>query len=122
MSIHALQIARIVLPAMAAFGCIDSADVTLPEERQILSGSAEIAVSTTGENVDLDGYVVAIDESLSSRVDVNGTASFTLVPGNYQVTLSDVADNCAIQGSGSTLSFTVAAGGTAYIAYAVACI
>ncbi len=119
---NARLIGPIALPLLAVLGCIDSADVTLSEERQILYGTAQVAVATSGENQDVDGYLVIIDESLSERVAVNASVTFSpLLPGNYQVTLSEVADNCAIQGAGETLDFTVAGGGTAHLVFTVSC-
>lgn len=122
MNSNAKLIAPIALPLVAILGCIDSADVTLPAERQILYGTAQVDVATSGENQDIDGYLLIIDESLSKRVAVNESVTFSpLLPGNYQVTLSEVADNCAIQGAGETQNFTVAGGGTAHLVFAVLC-
>jgi len=107
---------------VAAFGCIGPTEQTFPDEDEIVPGTVQISVTTTGDNLDPDGYQVTIDESMSEPLDVNGTVGFgPLAPGNYQAVLSDVASNCAIQGSGSARSFTIASGSTAGVAYAVVC-
>ncbi|HUP52785.1 MAG TPA: hypothetical protein VM198_09935 [Longimicrobiales bacterium] len=119
---NAKLIAPIALPLVAVLGCISSADVTFPEEREILFGTARVEVTTSGENQDVDGYLVIIDESLSERVAVNASVTFSpLLPGDYQVTLSEVAGNCAIQGTGPTQDFTVAGGGTTHVVFTVSC-
>jgi hypothetical protein len=110
-----------LLPLVAAFGCIGGGDITLPEERQTPPGSAEVSVATTGVNLDPDGYEVTIDESRSQHVDVNGSVVFTgLAPRDYQVVLAEVADNCAVQGTG-TQGFIVISGETTLLAFAVVC-
>jgi CubicO group peptidase (beta-lactamase class C family) len=63
-------------------------------------GDLIVAASTTGEELDADGYVASIDGGASSgRVDVNGEVRFeNLSAGDHQVELLDVAPNCAVFG------------------------
>ena len=66
---------------------------------------------------DPDGYLVDITgpESRSEAIATNGSVRFSpLAPGDYTVTLSDVATGCTVQGS-ETQSVTVAAGGVSTI-------
>jgi hypothetical protein len=122
MHIDTPRIARIALPLLAAFGCIGPTEQTLPEEGETLLGAVQISVSTTGDNVDPNGYLVTIDESMSEPVGVNGSVGFgSLAPGSYQVTLSEVDSNCAVEAPGSMRSFTVLSGATTAVAYGVVC-
>lgn len=102
-------------------GCFGTQDITLPEDRQILTGTAQVFVTTTGSNLDPDGYEATIDEARSGPIDVNGQRIFGGLPaGSYQVTLMDVAPNCTIQGP-ATQSFSITAGITTSVAFVVAC-
>jgi len=62
-----------------------------------------------------------LDEERSAPIDVNGQLTFSgLTPGNYQATLDDVAENCAIQGA-AVQSFYVEAAVTKSVSFAVTC-
>jgi len=102
-------------------GCIGENDITLPEDLQPITGSAQILVATTGTNLDADGYVAILDEERSAPVDANGQVTFSgLRAGNWQATLEGVASNCVIQGP-KTQSFFLAQGVTTSVAFAVTC-
>jgi hypothetical protein len=121
MRIHSKHVTGMGLPLVVLLGCIGPTDQTFPEGGQTLPGAVQISVTTTGDNIDSDGYQVTIDESMSEPVGVNGSVTFSpLQPGNYQVVLSEVASNCAIDG-GATRPFVVQAGATTGVAYSVAC-
>jgi hypothetical protein len=63
------------------------------------TGSVEVTVTTTGVDIDPDGYTVSLDTD-QRAVPVNGTVNFIgLLAGIYGVTISDVAANCAVAGS-----------------------
>jgi Tol biopolymer transport system component len=85
------------------------------------TGSIEVAVTTAGGSLDLDGYAVGLDGGSRSPVGVNGSVTFTdVAPGNHTVALAGLAFNCLLDGD--TLRGTsVAAGGTARVDLAVAC-
>jgi len=102
-------------------GCIGGGEVTFPEERVSLPGSAEISVSTSGANPDPNGYQLTIDESLSQPVATNGSVTFSpLSAGAYQVTISDLDGSCSVP-AGDTQSFSVAGGSTTNVAFTVSC-
>jgi hypothetical protein len=117
--------ARLVVWVFASLAttssCIGSQDITLPEERQLLGGSIQVSVSTTGSNVDPDGYQVSLDEELSQPVAVNGSATFSsLRTGTFQVILDGVAENCTVS-SQNPQGVSVSAGSTVYVAFMVVC-
>jgi hypothetical protein len=86
------------------------------------TGDLHVAVSTSGTNVDANGYQLIFTESLTYPIDANGTLSLDDVPvGSYQVTLGDLAPNCAVSGSSATQSFSVVSDTTTNVTFAVVC-
>lgn len=84
-------------------------------------GSLFVATSTTGVDLDADGYSVTVDGSLSQPVGTNGNISFTGVPtGSHTVILSGMAGNCTVTGP-NPQTVTVTAGGTAPTRFSLSC-
>jgi len=85
------------------------------------TGSLTVNASTSGGNLDPDGYTVTVDGGTSQVVSVNGSVTFDgLTEGNHTVSLSGVAGNCTLAGANPRSVF-VAAGGTASTTYSVSC-
>jgi Tol biopolymer transport system component len=79
-----------------------------------------VSAATTGEELDSDGYRVAVDGGPPRPLAINGSVRITgVTPGEHDVVLSDVADNCVLAGS-NPLRVTVA-GGTASADFTVSC-
>jgi len=86
------------------------------------TGDLTVTTSTTGSNVDPDGYTVTLDGSTSRAIGTNGSVTFTGLPaGNHTGALSGVAGNCSING-GTSRTVNVPAGGTASTSFAVSCV
>ena len=84
-------------------------------------GGLTVTTTTTGANLDPDGYTVMVDGSASQTIAPSGSVTFTnLTPGSHTVTLSGVAANCTVTGGGSR-TVTVTSGGTATTAFSVSC-
>src|SRR2546427_303198 len=84
-------------------------------------GNLTVSTSTSGANLDPDGYTVAMDGGPGQAIGINGSLSFTnLAAGSHSVTLSGVAVNCAVTG-GNSQTVTVPSGGTATAAFTVSC-
>ena len=116
----------LLLVVLVLAACIDSTVPTILGDggggRGSLPGSVEITVSTTGVNPDPNGYQLVLNEATSQAVAVNGTVTFGgLAPGSYQVTLFGLEGSCAVQGSGSSQSFTIASGATTMVGFEVDC-
>src|SRR5439155_7558 len=58
------------------------------------SGGLTVTTSTTGYNLDPDGYTVTIDGTNSQPIATNGNVTFTAPAGANPVALSGVAANC----------------------------
>ena len=86
-------------------------------------GAIQVSSTTTGVDLDPNGYTAAADLAMGGGIAVptNGSATFTQVgPGTQNVTLSGVAANCAVAGA-NPVSVTVASGATAQVQFAITC-
>jgi len=86
------------------------------------SGDVQVAVGTTGGDLDLDGYGLTVDGvpaalslALSDTVLVQD-----LPPGPYDVELTGVADNCTVTG-GTSRAVIIEAADTARVVYPILC-
>lgn len=85
------------------------------------TGDLTVTTSTSGSNIDPDGYTVTVDGNSSKAIGSNGSITFSgLSGGNHSVALSGVAANCSVSGD-NPRSVSVPAGGTASTSFAVSC-
>lgn len=85
------------------------------------SGGLTVSASTTGSEVDPNGYAVTVDGGPEQAIGVNGNTTFpTLTPGDHLVELVGVAANCAVGGS-NPRTVTITAGAAASTTFSVAC-
>ena len=84
---------------LAAVACEDGGGPEPPGPPDAVEGELELTFSTNGVDLDADGYLVRIDTGSSLRVASDGAVRVSeLAPGLHEVGLSDVADNCAVNG------------------------
>lgn len=106
----------VVLVSPLLFAACGDDDSSPPQ-----TGSIQVTTTTSGDDLDTDGYTVAIGSD-SRAIGLNGSQTFTgLTPASTSVTLSGIADNCSVAGD-NPLSVNVTAGATATAAFAVQCI
>src|SRR5689334_14681363 len=80
-----------------------------------------IRTATTGTELDPDGYQVTVDGGAPQAMGLaDSLVVDPLAAGPHTVTLSGLADNCAVSG-GATVTATVEANKTAEVSYAIAC-
>ena len=116
-----------------AFSVDPPATVTVPRGDTVVvslavtclaTGHIQVAATTTGADLDPDGYSVVASKpgfSTTASVAANGTITFNkLLPGDYQVTFNGVAPNCVLTPP-NPRTVTVTAGETAVVAVDVAC-
>ena len=84
------------------------------------TGSLTVTTSTTGSNLDPDGYTLTLDGSLSQPIATNGSVTVTGPAGDHPVALSGVATNCMVSGA-NPRTVTVPAGGAGTTTFAVTC-
>jgi hypothetical protein len=84
-------------------------------------GTVRVTATTTGAELDPNGYMAMVIGGPSRPLPVNGTATVANVrEGQQMVTLGDVSSNCAIAGA-DTATVTVQLGVTVDVAFSVQC-
>lgn len=85
------------------------------------TGQIEVTVTTTGEDLDPDGYTIDLDGISSRSVAANGSTTFTGVePGSHTLTLANAASNCTVTSS-NPVNTNVTAGSTSNVSFDVEC-
>ncbi len=84
-------------------------------------GSIQVATATTGDDLDRDGYTVAVDGGPGQALAANGMITYSeLSAGNHTVALSGVALNCTVAGE-NPATVTVNSGTKVNVVFRVAC-
>lgn len=80
-----------------------------------------VSTSTTGADLDPDGYSVAIDDMPEQSVGIRDTLAVpNLDPGDHDVTLTGVTDNCTLGGAGRR-TINVIPGDTVTVTFRISC-
>src|SRR5438094_5322864 len=86
-----------------------------------LTGNLTVSTTTTGANLDPDGYTFAVDGGTPQPIGINATIPLTGIPtGSRTVDLAGVAANCTVTG-GASQTVTVPPGGSATAAFTITC-
>lgn len=89
-----------------------------------LTGSVRATVTTTGVDLDPDGYYVSVQgggETQQRSIGTNASVTIAqLLAGDYTVTLLGLAGNCTVSGA-NPVTTTVVSGATADVAFSVTC-
>lgn len=95
-SLWAVAAATLVVAA----ACNDSLSPKPPEAALWPPDGSTLAVTvtTSGSDIDPDGYTVWVDGSHSQAVGANGLVTFTVTDGGHTVALYGVASNCTVSG------------------------
>ena len=108
-------------PATASVSGGSTAQVTFQVACAALGGSVQVTVSTTGQDLDPDGYTVTIDGGSDRSIGLNGVTTYTGVSaGSHPVELAGLADNCSVSGSNPATA-SVTAGETTQVGFDVVC-
>jgi hypothetical protein len=86
------------------------------------TGTLRVTANTTGVNLDLNGFTLALDAGATQALAANGdTLTFSgQMPGAHTTVLDSIAPNCSVAGT-STHTPTVTAGATTLEVYDVTC-
>ena len=86
------------------------------------TGSAHITTTTTGADLDVDGYQIAVDGGAAQAIGANTTVTVgNLTAASHSVTLSGLTANCTVSGT-NPRSVGVTAGATVDVSFDVACV
>jgi hypothetical protein len=104
----------LLFASLALAACESATDLT--------QGSIEVTASTTGEDIDPDGYTVAVGASERTLAANDDTVTFSsLASGQiYAVSISGIADNCDVSG-GDTRSAPVVYGPPTVVTFSITC-
>ena len=111
--------------ALASFvglvGCSDGDYDPIITDPPPPSGSLELTIITTGDDLDADGYTASLDCGCFENVEVNEIATMTHVEvGSHMVLLTDIAANCELNGPNPRW-VNITAEETVRITFSIAC-
>ncbi len=108
----------VVVPLCMACGDSDKGH---PTDTSPMTGSLVVSTTTTGDEIDADGYQVTIGGGDTRVIDPTGSLTFAdLKTGIYVVELSGVAPNCEVNGS-NRRSVTITENAATEARFAIAC-
>jgi YVTN family beta-propeller protein len=85
------------------------------------TGALRVTTTTTGSDVDIDGYTFAVDGTTPVPIGINTSSTVSgLLPGSHQVIIGGIAENCTLAG-GTTRSVTIMSGILTELQLAVTC-
>jgi hypothetical protein len=110
-----VQYVLIVSSVLWLAACRSSEPVTTP-----MQGTLRVATTTTGSDLDPDGYALQVGDLPPRSISVNGSPQeFATAPGSYRVVLAGLAPNCLL--TGAVLMVTVTSGVTSNVPLTVQC-
>jgi len=87
------------------------------------TGNLRVTATTSGGDLDLNGYIVRVDDVQRATLTPNGVAVITdLATGNHAIALSDVASNCSPSATNPSAAIVPALAETTTVAFAIACV
>ena len=100
---------------------VDFVTAPIPAE-PVVTGSVRVTTTTSGTDLDPDGYVALIAGGVQNRsIAANASVTFTgVAAGEHEITLTGVASNCTV-GSPNPADVHVVALETADVAFAISC-
>ena len=108
----------VLVLVMGLFGCGGGSGggPTGPTE-----GTLEVITSTTGSDLDPDGYSLTVDNNSAQPLESNASDTVaSLAVGTHSVTLAGLASNCVLDGE-NPRTVDIAAGGMGRLRFEVAC-
>jgi len=110
---------RLLVMVLATFAFISCGDDQAPGPTE---GTLQIRALTEGTDFDPDGYLISVNSSQGERIGHQDTNYVTaLQPGQYVVSLADLAENCTIPADDNPQSADVVAGDTTDVLFTVTC-
>lgn len=110
---------RVLVLGLATFAFISCGDDQAPGPTE---GTLQIRALTEGIDFDPDGYLISVNSSQGQRIGHQDTNYVpALQPGQYVVSLADLAENCTLPADDNPQSADVVAGDTTDVLFAVTC-
>jgi CubicO group peptidase (beta-lactamase class C family) len=88
----------------------------------VFEGNLRVVTTTTGPDLDPDGYLVTVvDSAWSQTVGINAEVTFSgLTPGDHDIELTGISANCSVTGA-NPRAVTVPEGRTGEATFAIVC-
>ena len=83
---------------IVASACSDPQSPKPPSAFMGAGYSLAVTVTTTGSDIDPDGYAVWVDNSQKQPVGTTGVVMFSVPEGPHELALYGVASNCTVDG------------------------
>lgn len=83
------------------------------------AATLEVSVTTTGTDIDPDGFLLSVDGAAGQALPANGTVSWTGVGGSHTLAISGLAFNCDL--TTAPTAATLALGQTTHVDVSVNC-
>ena len=110
---------RVLLMGLASVAFISCGDDQSPGQTE---GTLQIRALTEGIDFDPDGYLFSVNSSQGERIGHQDTTYVTaLEPGDYVVSLADIAENCTLPDDDNPQTAAVVAGDTVDVLFPVTC-
>ena len=115
-------VCSLMLIILVACGGDDSPTNSNPDpESTVNTGTLELTISSTGSDIDGDGYVLSINDTSSQNVQTDETVLINdLSEGSHQMELSGLSDNCSVSGN-NPITISITAGQTTTSTLSVNC-
>ena len=102
-------------------GCSDGEYEPIITDPPPPAGSLELAIITTGEDLDADGYTASLDCGCFENVKVNEIVTMADVEvGSHMVLLTGIAANCELDGANPRW-VTIEAGEKVQVTFSIVC-
>ena len=97
-----MKLSKLVLSVclLASFGCgpdIDNLNLDLGPELLTVN------VTTVGDNLDADGYTLAVTGEPEEAIGINASRTFSVLPIDITIELRGVAGNCTVAANPRTI-------------------
>ena len=84
------------------------------------TGNLQVITTSSGQDIDADGYTVAVDNGSAQAIGASDTIAINDLPeGGHTVVLAGLASNCSADASSKDV--TIGAGATASVTFTVTC-
>lgn len=100
----------------------DTAEVSFRASCTALVGTLIVRTTTSGEDLDSDGYTTSVDGGNERAIDDSAPVSYAaLSPGEHLLELIGIADNCSVAGD-NPRNISVAADQSVTVTYTIECV
>jgi hypothetical protein len=106
------------LLAAGVAACNGDDTVSVPSTEN--DGTMEVVTTTTGTEIDPDGYTVQVDAQSVGPIGASATINAAVSAGDHTVQLTGLAANCTVTGE-NPRTVSVGAGETVTLSFAVSC-